>query len=377
MTGQQEQSLKRTPFFEVHRALGARFVGFGGWEMPVYYTGINEEHLAVRQSVGIFDVSHMGEAEIHGSDALQAVQYLTTNDASRLRPGQVQYSVLCNERGGIVDDITVYRLASDRFMFCINAANTGKDLHWLKAHWQWEAKLRDLSEETLQLAIQGPSAEPLLQKLTPAQLTGIPYYGFVVDHVAGVQSLISRTGYTGEDGFEIYYPRNHGIDVWEKIVEAGISFGLKPCGLGARDTLRLEMQYALYGNDLDDSTTPLEAGLAWVVRLDKGNFLGVEVLRRQKEEGIPRKLIAFELLERAVPRSHYPIFSADRPVGQVTSGTFSPCLQKGIGMGYISSSSLSDDLSVEIRGKKVKIRRVTTSFWPSRVKKPPRASIAS
>lgn len=374
MTGQQEQNLKRTPLYEAHKDLGARFVEFGGWEMPVYYTGINEEHLAVRQAVGVFDVSHMGEAEIHGGDALQAVQYLTTNDAGRLLPGQVQYSLLCNESGGIVDDITVYRLAADRFMLCVNAANIEKDLRWLKSHWQWEAKLQDLSSETVQLAIQGPSAEPLLQRLTPAQLGSISYYGFVVEQVAGVQSLISRTGYTGEDGFEIYYHRDHARQVWEKIMEAGKSFGLKPCGLGARDTLRLEMQYALYGHDLDDSTTPLEAGLGWVVKLDKGNFLGGEPLRRRKAEGIPRKLIAFELGERGVPRSHYPIFSGDRPVGHVTSGTFSPCLQKGIGMGYVDSGDLTGELSAEIRGKKIRIQRVTTTFWPSRVKKHPRSS---
>lgn len=368
-TGPGKQ-LCRTPLYEVHKTLGARIIEFGGWEMPVYYSGINEEHLAVRRAVGLFDVSHMGEFEIHGSDALEAVQYLTTNDAARLNPGQVQYSLLCNEQGGVVDDLTVFRLTPDRFLLCVNAANTAKDLDWLQRHWKWQARLADLSEETALLAIQGPRAETLVQGLTAASVTEIRYYGFAVAEVAGTEVLLSRTGYTGEDGFELYFPRHRAADLWETILGAGAPLGLRPCGLGARDTLRLEMRYALYGNDLDDSTTPLEAGLGWVVKPEKGEFLGAEALRQQKSRGVRRKLIAFELLERSVPRSHYPLFARDGKVGEVTSGTFSPCLQKGIGMGYVDAAALEDELAVEIRGKKVRARRVTATFWPSRVKKP-------
>jgi aminomethyltransferase len=349
-------SLKRTAFFDIHNGLGAKIVEFGGYEMPVQYTSIIEEHKRVRESVGVFDVSHMGEVEVWGRDALDFVQKITVNDASKLFEGRVQYSAMCYEDGGIVDDLLVYHMG-DHYMLVINAANIMKDVEWMHKHVTGDVKLKNRSDDISLLAIQGPKSLATLQKLTQADLTSVEYYHFVRHKLAGVDMLISRTGYTGEIGCELYFPSDvqTGEAVWNAVMEAGKEFNIGPVGLGARDTLRLEMGFCLYGHDIEQTTHPLEAGLGWITKLDKGDFIGSAAIRAAKQQGLKRKLVGFTLSEKAFPRQGYPIRSNGSTDGVVTSGSFSPTLDKAIGMGYvgIEHAKVGTPISIMIRNKEV------------------------
>ncbi len=362
--------LKRTPLRDVHVAAGAKMVPFGGWEMPVQYTGIIEEHRVVRSAVGLFDISHMGEFEARGPGALAAVQALTTNDASALIVGQVQYSLLCYPEGGIVDDLTLYRLADQHYMLTVNASNIDKDWAWVTEHGPgggWT----NVSEETGLLAVQGPRAEGLVQRLADQDVTRVPYYHFVHGTVAGVPCLISRTGYTGEDGFELYAPAARLEGLWHALMDAGKGAGIRPIGLGARDTLRLEMKFALYGNDIDETTNPLEAGLGWVVKPAKSEFIGSKAIEAVRGAGVTRKLVGFEMAERAVARHGYRLLKGGDPVGVVTSGSFSPTLERCIGMGYVRTdlTAVGTELDVDIRGQAHRAHVAKTPFVPSKAKK--------
>ncbi len=360
-----DPSLKRTPLHSQHVALGAKMVPFGGWDMPVQYRGILEEHRAVRSAAGLFDVSHMGEVEIAGPGALEAVQRLVSNDASRLQVGQIQYSALTTDAGTFVDDLTVYRLSDDRFMFTLNASNVPKDVAWIQDHVKGRAEVRDVSERTALIAIQGPRAVEILQRLTPVDLAKIGYYWFASGPVLGQKALLSRTGYTGEDGFEVYLAPEHAAAVWNACLEAGTPLGLVPTGLGARDTLRLEAKMALYGNDIDDQHTVLEADLGWIVKLDKGEFSGRAALARQKAEGITRKLVGFEMLGRGIARQHYSIVKDGERIGEVTSGSLAPWLQKNVGLGYVQirHAAVGTEISILIREQPVAARIVKTPFY--------------
>jgi glycine cleavage system T protein (aminomethyltransferase) len=362
--------LTRTPLYEAHVKAGARMVPFGGWEMPVQYAGIVEEHRTVRSAVGVFDVSHMGEFEVDGPHALGTLQRLTTNDVAALAAGQVQYSLLCYPNGTIVDDLTVYRLAADRFMLTVNAANIQKDWAWVTAHGK-DARWKNVSAETGLVAVQGPRAEALVGRLADEDVTRIGYYRFARGVVGGVPALVSRTGYTGEDGFELYVTAADTARLWAALLEAGRGDGVAPIGLGARDTLRLEMKYPLYGNDIDDATTPLEAGLDWVVKPAKGDFIGREALGKVRAEGVRRKLVGIEMVDRAVARHGYPVLKDGRRVGVVTSGSYGPSVDKYIGMASVETAhaAVGTPLAVEIRGQAKAARVVKTPFHPSRVKK--------
>src|SRR5262245_55402121 len=362
--------LKRTPLRDVHVAAGARMVPFGGWDMPVQYTGIVEEHRAVRRAAGLFDISHMGEFEVEGPGALHAVQRLCSNDASGLAVGQVQYSLLCYPEGGIVDDLTIYRLGDDRYMLTVNASNIDKDWAWVTEHGSG-ARWKNVSAETALLAVQGPKAEAIVQGLADVDVTKLRYYHVSPGKVAGVPALISRTGYTGEDGFELYILAARAEHLWKAILDAGRPGGLKPIGLGARDTLRLEMKFSLYGNDIDESTNPLEAGLGWVVKPAKGEFLGREAIEALRARGIARRLVGFEMVEPSVPRHGYRLLHDGTAIGVVTSGSYGPAVERYIGMGYVPAplSSPGSEVDVEIRGKSCQARVARTPFHPSRVKK--------
>jgi aminomethyltransferase len=362
--------LKRTPLYAAHVKAGARMVEFGGWEMPVQYTGIIEEHRRVRSAVGLFDVSHMGEFEVEGPGALAALQRLTTNDVRALEIGQVQYSLLPYDEGGLVDDLTVYRLGDERYMVTVNASNTDKDWAWMTEHGP-APRWRNISAETGLIAVQGPRAEALVAELADVDVRAIAYYHFARGKVAGVPTLVSRTGYTGEDGFELYAPWGETERLWDALLDAGRTLDAAPIGLGARDTLRLEMRYALYGNDIDRTTNPLEAGLGWVVKPAKGDFIGKGAIERVRAEGPTRKLIGLEMADRSVARHGYPVLRDGRRVGEVTSGTFGPSVEKSIAMAYVETplSSVGTDLDVEIRGQARPARVVKTPFHPSRVKK--------
>jgi aminomethyltransferase len=350
--------MKPTAFNAIHRSLGGKLIDFAGFEMPVQYSGIIEEHRCVRSAVGMFDVSHMGEVLVKGPDALAFVQFLTTNDASKLFKGKVQYSAMCYEDGGIVDDLLVYSFGG-HFMLVINASNTAKDIAWIRSHAsKFDVEVIDQSDDLSLLAVQGPSSLKTLQGLTSANLSDLPYYSFVEGELAGIEMIISRTGYTGELGFELYFDSSvaAGEKVWRAIMAAGQQFGIKPVGLGARDTLRLEMGFCLYGNDIDQTTHPLEAGLGWITKLNKGNFSGRDALLRAKEAGLKRMLTPFEIREeRAFPRHGYEIQSGGKPVGHVTSGTLSPVLDKGIGLGYVDrgGEQTGTTLDIMIRNKPV------------------------
>ena len=370
MTAHESGPLKRTPLFDVHVKAGAKMVPFGGWEMPVQYVGIVEEHKAVRSAVGLFDISHMGEFEVGGRSALTAVQRLCTNDAAPLTEGQVQYSLLCYPEGGIVDDLTLYRVAADRYMLTVNASNIEKDWGWVTEH-EPGATWKNVSAETALLAVQGPKAESLVRRLADTDVVSVRYYHFAQGKVAGVRALISRTGSTGEDGFELYVPAGEAAPLWHALMEAGRPDGIRPIGLGARDTLRLEMKFALYGNDIDQTTNPLEAGLGWVVKPAKGDFIGRAAIEALRARGVARKLIGFEMVERQVPRHGYRILKDGAAVGLVTSGSFSPSLERGIGMGYVRAdlAAVGSEWDVEIRGAGQRARVVRTPFVPSKAKK--------
>ncbi len=357
--------LRRTSLYGVHTGAGARIVEFGGWEMPVQYSGIVDEHRAVRSTAGLFDVSHMGEVEISGSGALESVQRVITNDAARLAVGQGLYSPMCTPVGGIVDDVTVFRLAEQRYLFVVNAATTAKDFAWIREHAR-DARAADRSSDYALLALQGPKAQTILQRLTRADLPLLRFFHIAEGlDVGGIRCLISRTGYTGEDGFEIAPPWDEAPRVWNALMDAGRPDGLVPVGLGARDTLRLEAGIMLYGNDIDEGTSPLEAPLGWTVKLDKGEFVGREALSAQKERGVERKLIGFEMTDRVIPRHGYPLHTGDRRVGHVTSGTFGPWVNKSIGMGYVARPYAlpGTAIEVEVRGKHARATVVKLPFY--------------
>ncbi len=360
-----ENQSKRTPFYDKHILLHAKVVEFAGFFMPMFYEGIVPEHKAVRESVGVFDVSHMGEFYIRGSGALDFIQRMTINDASRLDIWQAQYSAMLYDNGGIVDDLLVYRLP-DKYMLVVNAANIQKDFDWLKSHLpESGVELYNASDDVGLLAVQGPNAQKVLQKLANIDLEDILYYHAADGEIAGEKMIISRTGYTGEDGFELYMNPESGDKVWDAVMEAGQEFNIKPCGLGARDTLRLEMRYLLYGNDMDEKTNPYEAGLGWITKLEKGDFVGREAIIDAKAKGLKKKLVAFELMDRGFPRHGYRVLKDGNDIGWVTSGTFSPMLNKGIGLAYVPTefSKIGNTFDVMVRNVPLSAIVVKPPFW--------------
>jgi aminomethyltransferase len=366
--------LKKTPLNARHRSSGARMVEFGGWDMPVEYSGITQEHVAVRTRGGLFDVSHMGQIEVAGANALEAVQWITSNDASRLAIGQIQYSALTTPAGTFVDDVLVYRLAEDHFMLVVNAGNIMHDYEWITARAAergGDVSVVNSSPRYALIAIQGPAAEAVLKGLTDVDLAGMKYYWFGTGEVAGVRATISRTGYTGEDGFEVFVPPAQAERVWDALLAAGSDAGILPCGLGARDTLRLEAAMRLCGSDMDEHTTVLEAGLGWIVGWKKDAFLGHEVLRRQKAGALERKLVGFEMRERAIARHGHRALAEGRPVGMVTSGTQTPHLQKAIGLVMlpVAMAVVGSPFDVDVRGRAARAEVVAEPFY----KRPGRA----
>lgn len=360
--------MKLTALNDIHTNLGAKMVPFAGYNMPVQYEGVNAEHQKVREGVGVFDVSHMGEFLISGSGALDLIQMISSNDASTLTIGRAQYSCMPNGKGGIVDDLIIYKIKEEEYLLVVNASNIEKDWNWISSHNTFGATMRDLSEEYSLLAIQGPKAVEAMQSLTSIDLSEIKYYHFEVADFAGIDyAIISATGYTGSGGFEIYCKNNEVEQVWNKVLEAGAEFGIKPIGLAARDTLRLEMGFCLYGNDIDDTTSPLEAGLGWITKLKKeSDFVDKEFLTKQKEAGIERKLVAFELQERGIPRHDYPILDQDgNTIGRVTSGTMGPSVKKSIGLGYVQKAhaAVDSDIYIEVRKKPVHAKIVKLPFF--------------
>lgn len=358
--------LKNTSLTQKHVSLGAKMVPFAGYLMPVSYSGLNDEHHAVRKSVGVFDVSHMGEFILKGEGALDLIQRVTSNDASVLTPGKIQYSCLPNDNGGIVDDITVYCIDSKTYLLVVNASNIEKDWSWIQKHNTQKVEMHNISDKTSLLAIQGPKATEVLQKLTDMNLEEIPYYGFTKGVFNGVDNvLVAKMGYTGAGGFEVYFENEYAEKMWDAIFEAGKEFDIKPIGLGARDTLRLEMGFCLYGNDIDDSTSPIEAGLGWITKFTK-DFTNKNSLLEQKEKGVTKKLIGFEMIDRGIPRHDYVIIdSAGNTIGKVTSGTQSPSLNKAIGLGYVSSAYAKpgSEIFISIRDKAIKAQVVKTPFY--------------
>lgn len=359
--------MKTTPFTEKHIALGAKMHEFAGYNMPIEYSGIIDEHLTVCQAVGVFDVSHMGEFWVKGPHALEFIQQVTSNNAAVLTPGKVQYTCFPNETGGIVDDLLVYAYEPEKYMLVVNATNIEKDWNWCVSHNQVGAELENSSDHIGQLAVQGPKALATLQKLTSVDLSAIPYYTFCTGELAGVKNvIISNTGYTGAGGFELYFYPQDAMTIWDAVFRAGEEFGIKPIGLGARDTLRLEMGFCLYGNDIDDTTSPLEAGLGWITKfVDGKNFTNRAALERQKAEGVTRKLVGFEMIDRGIPRHGYTLTDAEgNEIGHVTSGTMSPIRKIGIGMGYVKAeyAKPGTEIWLDNRGRKLKAQVVKPPF---------------
>lgn len=356
---------KRSPLHEIHRSLGARMITFGGWEMPVSYSGIREEHSAVRRSVGLFDVSHMGEVIVEGREAAQAIQYLTCNDLKRLAPEKCQYTGLLNSEGKFIDDIIVYPLSENRFFLCVNAANTEKDFVWIRQRCPETVQVHNESEQWALLAIQGPQSEQVLQKLVPTHLSKMGRFAFCECPIEGTSILLSRTGYTGEDGFEIYVPISHAASLWNQILEVGEGESIQPCGLGARDTLRLEAAYPLYGHEISDEISPFEANLSWIVRLNGDDFIGKSALEKMRTEDPKRKLIGFVMDDPSIPRQGYEITAGHTPLGQVVSGTYSPTLAVGIGTGFVPQNEASpgNKIDIDIRGKKRKATVIQLPFY--------------
>ncbi|GGH40673.1 aminomethyltransferase [Dyadobacter endophyticus] len=357
--------MKTVPLHQLHMRLGAKMVPFAGFEMPVRYSSDLDEHHTVRNAVGVFDVSHMGEFSIKGPGALALVQKVTSNDATALYDGKVQYGYLPNATGGVVDDLLVYRIAEDDYFLVVNASNIEKDWNWIQSHNAEGVAMENLSDSLCLLAVQGPNATAALQKLTDVDLASMEYYTFKIGEMAGIKDIIiSATGYTGAGGFEIYVKNEDAEKMWNAIFEAGAELGIKPVGLGARDTLRLEKAFCLYGNDIDDDTSPLEAGLGWVTKFTK-DFINSEALKAQKDAGLKRKLIGFEMIDRGIPRGHYELCDAEgNKLGEVTSGTQSPTLQKGIGLGYVPSefSKAGTEIFVKVRDRLLKAQIVKTPF---------------
>jgi aminomethyltransferase len=357
--------LKRTALNAVHRAAGAKMVEFGGWEMPVEYMSITQEHLAVRNAAGLFDVSHMGEIEVKGPHALPFLQHVTCNDVSRLKDFQAQYSALMYPQGSAVDDCVVHRLGQDHYLLCVNAANTDKDFDWMVRNNTFGAGLRNVSSDYSQLALQGPRAAEIISRVASPNPSDLKYYWFRRARCCGVDGMLARTGYTGEDGFEFYFPPSESKQVWNELLEAGNAQGLIPAGLGARNTLRLEAGYPLYGHELDEETTLLEANLGWIVKLDKGDFLGRDALRKQREQGIRKKLVGFEMTERGIARDGYPAWMDGKPAGKVTSGSYAPYLKKNIGLAYLPPelAEVGQEIQIEIRGKLAAARIIPLPFY--------------
>lgn len=354
------QTSRKTALFDTHVAAKGKIVDFAGWQMPVQYTTVIDEHKTVREKVGLFDVSHMGEINVTGRGALEFLQKMVTNDLSKTVVGQAQYSGLCYDNGTLVDDIIVYRRGADSFFICVNASNVAKDFAWLSEHAPKSGVvLENLSDEYAQIAIQGPKARELMMSVCDIKMGDLKYYFFAEGKVMGVPSIIARTGYTGELGYEVYIPQKSAPMIWSGLMEMGEKFGVKPCGLGARDTLRLEVGYLLYGNDMDDTTTALECGLGWVTKFDKGDFMGSAALKQQKQEGLKRKLVGFEMVDKAIGRHGYKIFSsldAPSPIGEVTSGSVGPSINKNIGMAYVTTpfADLGKEIYIDVRGDRKK-----------------------
>ena len=358
-------ALRKTALNATHRQMGARMVPFGGWDMPVEYSGIVAEHMAVRARAGLFDVSHMGRVEVEGVGALALLQMVSSNDVSRLQDRQAQYAALMNERGGIVDDFLIHKTGEEKYFLCINAARREADLDWIRSHNQGGVSVRNSSDATSQLALQGPRSLAILQPLVNIDLAAIRYYWFADGKVAGVPCRIARTGYTGEDGFELYIPEDETERLWNTLLDTGQQEGLLPCGLGARNTLRLEAGFLLYGNDMNEDTTPLEVGLGWITKLDKGDFLGREVLERQKRQGVERMLAGFRMIDRQIARDGAPVFQNGQPVGKVTSGSYVPFLKQNIGFAFLplDLAKSGERIAIQIRGKLAAAEIVSTPFY--------------
>jgi len=364
--------LRKTPLYREHINLGAKVIEFGGWEMPVYYTNVIDEHITTRTKAGLFDICHMGEFFIEGNDAFKLIQNVITNDLGKLGDGKAFYSVICSESGGVIDDLFVYRFNENKFMIVVNASNIEKDFKWFlkQKNFFTNVLITDKTAETAKIDIQGPESEKILQRLTKFDLKNLKRFHFVEDNVNGVPAIVSRTGYTAEDGFELYLKEKPSVFLWNKLLEIGGEFGLKPVGLGARDTLRIEAGYSLYGHELTEDINPLEAGIGFVVKLDKQGFIGKKVLEKIKQEGLKRKIVAFEMLERGIPREHYEIHK-DGKIGYVTSGTMSPTFKKGIGMGFVKIEEAieGNEINIKIREKLYLARIVKRPIYAFNVKR--------
>jgi aminomethyltransferase len=358
-------TLRRTPLFECHREAGAKLVPFAGWEMPVQYSSVIEEHRAVRQFAGLFDVSHMGQIAVRGAGAERFLDALTPNHVAKLAPGRAHYSGLLTDQGTYVDDLLVYRLGEADFLLVVNASNRGRDAEWVRQRAPADAEISDVSDDYALLALQGPRAVDILAPLTDVDLGGLRYYGFAVGTVDGHPALVSRTGYTGEDGFELYVAPEAAAPLWRRLLAAGASHGLRPAGLGARDTLRLEAGMALYGHELDERTTPWEAGLDWVVKLDKGDFVGRDALVRQRAEGVARRLVGFDVTGRGIARQGHPVVQGGRRVGEVSSGTWSPTFERALGMAFVEGalSAPGTEFEIAVRERPVAARVAPIPFY--------------
>ncbi len=357
--------MKQTKFYNVHKELGAKIIEFAGFEMPIQYSSIIAEHKAVRESVGVFDVSHMGEIIVKGEKALDFVQYITTNNAAKLEIGKVQYSAMCYEDGGIVDDLLVYKISDTEYMLVVNGANKDKDFDWMNKNNSFNVDIIDESDDYSLLAVQGPNSQKVLEKLLGKEID-IAYYHYFNSEILGIDIIVSRTGYTGELGFELYFKSNKETaeKIWKEIFDAGNEFNIKPCGLGCRDTLRLEKGFCLYGNDIDETTTPLEAGLGWITKFKKGEFIGRNVLLGQKEKGVERKLVPLIFEQRAFPRHNYEIKVNEKKIGHITSGTVSPILEKPIALGYVNSeyANIDEKVQVVVRNKEIEAKITKLPF---------------
>ena len=360
------ENLKKTPLNETHRRAGGKMVDFGGWEMPVQYSGVVAEHLATREQAGLFDVSHMGEIWVEGEDAIKFVNRLTTNDVTKLVDGQAQYSALTNETGGVVDDLLVYRFDEGKLLLVVNAGTTDKDWDWITSHKGTEnITLTNASKDYCQIAIQGPRAVEIAQKLTDEKLDEIKYYHFTVGKFDGVDAIISRTGYTGEDGFEIYADPKYAAQIWDKFLETGAEYGVLPCGLAARNTLRLESAMSLYGHELSDDISPLEANLGWICKLNKGDFTGREAMAQLKEKGLEKKLVGFEMIDQGIARDEFDVYINNEKVGAVTSGSPAPYLKKNIGLAFVPTefAKTGQEIKIDVRGRKLAAQIVPTPFY--------------
>ncbi|MEA3320653.1 MAG: glycine cleavage system aminomethyltransferase GcvT [Bacillota bacterium] len=359
--------LKKTPLFDVYKEHGGKTIDFGGWDLPVQFSSIKEEHEAVRTKAGLFDVSHMGEIEVKGKDSLAYLQKMMTNDVSKLKDGGAQYTAMCYPDGGTVDDLLVYKKADEDYLLVVNASNIEKDYDWLKSHAIEEVEVTNISESIAQLAIQGPVAEKVLQKLTSTDLSEIKFFKFKENvDIDGISALVSRTGYTGEDGFEIYCQQDDAVQLWNTLLEAGKEDGLVPCGLGSRDTLRFEAKLALYGQELSKDITPIEAGIGFAVKTNKEeDFFGKEVLKEQKENGAPRSIVGIEMIDKGIPRHGYEVFVGDEQVGEVTTGTQSPTLKKNVGLALLKKefTDLETEVEVQVRKKRLKAKVVKAPFY--------------